>query len=275
MRPLLLLLFARMFGNSENCPYDLAASMEMLHAATLLHDDILDNATTRRGSPAAHTLHGKNAAILAGDALLAAGNAIVAAYALPSLVDCFSKATLVTASGEIQEMTALGNPELDHQSYLEIARGKTACLIAQSCRMGALFAGAPEALARQAEAFGENIGLAFQITDDALDFSPQSQTGKPAGGDLREGKLTRPLRLYRQSLPEDRRQNFDQHFRTNSFSAGELEQIVREVGAFVPQTLELARAYLDLARQNLLEFPQGREKKLLTSMVDYICERSN
>ena len=166
--------------------------MEMLHAATLLHDDVLDNADTRRGKPAAHTIFNATSTILAGDAMLAHANALVAQCGDPRLCLCFSEATSRTAAGEILEIAAQHQVETTAEEYEEIIRGKTAWLIRASCQLGALRAGADDALVEAAAAYGENIGMAFQIVDDALDFAPQSVTGKPSGGDVREGKLTRP-----------------------------------------------------------------------------------
>ena len=199
LRPLLTILMARLLGCDKKDIYDLAVTMEMLHAATLLHDDVLDNADTRRGKPAAHTIFNATSTILAGDAMLAHANALVAQCGDPRLCLCFSEATSRTAAGEILEIAAQHQVETTAEEYEEIIRGKTAWLIRASCQLGALRAGADDALVEAAAAYGENIGMAFQIVDDALDFAPQSVTGKPSGGDVREGKLTPPLRMYRDS----------------------------------------------------------------------------
>ena len=210
LRPLLTILMARLLGYDKKDIYDLAVTMEMLHAATLLHDDVLDNADTRRGKPAAHTIFNATSTILAGDAMLAHANALVAQCGDPRLCLCFSEATSRTAAGEILEIAAQHQVETTAEEYEEIIRGKTAWLIRASCQLGALRAGADDALVEAAAAYGENIGMAFQIVDDALDFAPQSVTGKPSGGDVREGKLTPPLRMYRDSLDDAARASFDQ-----------------------------------------------------------------
>lgn len=274
MRPMLTVLCARLFGREGSDIYRLASSMELLHAATLLHDDILDNAERRRGLEAAHHIYGVAATILAGDALLAHGNAIVASCGKPPLCLCFSRATIQTAAGEILEMNSLGNPDLTHAQYLEIAKGKTGCLISQSCMMGALAADATHEQAEKCASFGENLGIAFQIVDDALDFAPARQTGKPTGGDLREGKMTPPLRLYRESLDPVQRGLFDESFRQQKFSDAQAGKIIHDTAAFVPATICLADAFLEKARQALDSLPAGGEKTILLQLVDYVRNRS-
>lgn len=275
LRPLLTLLFARLFGKEGDEIYRLASSMEMLHAATLLHDDVLDNADNRRGKAAAHMVFNSTAAILGGDALLAQGNAIVASFQDTKLVECFSRATVQTAAGEILEMDSLRDPFLSLEKYLQIARGKTACLIAQSCRMGALAAIADQDLTQKSADFGENLGIAFQIVDDALDLAPQKQTGKPRGGDIREGKMTPPLFYYRQSLSESERAEFDKAFSQGNFSPEKIEQICDDCAPFIEQALTLADTYLEKAGETLLSFPDNPQKTYLRKMVDYVRQRRN
>lgn len=273
LRPVLTVLTARMLGYAGSGLYVLAASLECLHAATLLHDDILDEAATRRGKPAAHTIFGIKSTILAGDSLLALGNAIVASFNIPALCLCYSNATIQTAAGEVLEMSALRLPGLTADQYLEIARGKTACLIAQACLMGATIADAPPKLAEACAIYGENLGLAFQLVDDALDFAPEIITGKPSGGDLREGKMTPPLRLYRASLDEAGRGEFDAHFVRGDFTDSQIKSIVRDVGPFAQASLNLADECLKEAAFALAQLPSGEERQLLEQMTHYVRNR--
>ena len=268
LRPLLTILMARLLGYDKKDIYDLAVTMEMLHAATLLHDDVLDNADTRRGKPAAHTLFSATSTILAGDAMLAHANALVARCGDPRLCLCFSEATSRTAAGEILEIAAQHRVETTAEEYEEIIRGKTAWLIRASCQLGALRAGA-------AAAYGENIGMAFQIVDDALDFAPQSITGKPSGGDVREGKLTPPLRMYRDSLDDAARAAFDQAFNDASFTDGDAGRIADSIRAagFDQATRMAAEGSLDKARAALASLPSGPEQDILQQMADYVRDR--
>lgn len=275
LRPFLCVLMARLAGNYDASIYRVAATMEMLHAATLLHDDLLDQAKLRRGRTAAHIIYGDAASILAGDALLALGNSIIAECNRPILSQIYSIATMETAAGEILEMEFLRNPELSQEQYLAIARGKTACLIGQSCAMGACFGANDEEFASRAAQFGEKIGIAFQIVDDALDFSPESQTGKPEGGDLREGKLTIPLSLYRNTLDPASRKEFDRIFSSGDISSTEFARICAEIRPFASKSLEIADSYLASALELLQFFPAGEEVEVLREITSYIRDRSN
>lgn len=273
LRPLLTILFARLNGYTANDIYRLAASMELLHAATLLHDDILDNAATRRGQPAAHTIFGLAKTILAGDALLAHGNLIVASFERADLVDCYARATMETASGEILEMDMLGMGDLPASSYRTMAAAKTAALIGHACSLGARMGNASKSSEKSAQAYGNQLGLAFQFVDDMLDFAPENQTGKPAGGDLREGKMTPPLRLYRQSLSEEERTNFDKAFAAHDFNEEQISQICECVTPFIPEAFKEADACLEKARLALTLVPGGEEKGLLNDLTEYVRNR--
>lgn len=275
MRPLLTVLCARALGYREDDVYYAGAAMETLHAATLLHDDVIDNAESRRGREAAHVKFGSLRAILAGDALLALGNSVIAGFADPAMSECYSKAVMETAAGEILETDFLGDPNLSESDYLRIVVGKTACLISQACLMGALLAKAPESLARACETFGENLGVAFQIVDDALDFAPGAQTGKPRGGDLREGKMTPPIRLYRQSLSPEAGARFDAHFASGTFPAAEFSRVADAIASFADAALKFADEYLARAAAALEKLPPSEEKVVLGWMIDYVRSRQN
>ncbi|WP_165177560.1 polyprenyl synthetase family protein [Desulfovibrio sp. ZJ369] len=275
LRPLLTVLTARLLGYAAEDIYELAATMEMLHGATLLHDDVLDNALSRRGRPAAHTLFDVPTVILAGDALLAGANALVAGFDDPRLTRCFSEATSRTAAGEILEIASQGRVDLPAAEYQEVVRGKTAWLIRASCELGALRAGAEAAAVAAAGAYGENLGMAFQLVDDALDFAPSSVTGKPTGGDVREGKLTPPLRLYRLSLNREERAAFDAAFSCGLMTEHDAEAIAGRIrdAAFDAQTRLDADAYLDAARAALDNLPHLPERDLMRQMADYVRDR--
>lgn len=276
LRPLLTVLFARLFGYVKNDIYPLAVTLEMLHAATLLHDDVLDEAVSRRGKPSAHLRFGVVPVILAGDALLSHANALVAGYGDCRLSVCFSEATVRTAAGEILELDYQGRTDQGEDVYTEIITGKTAWLIRASCEMGALKAGAaPEQLAYVVR-YGLELGLAFQMVDDALDFAPASKTGKPSCGDLREGKLTPPLLLYRAGLAPDERAAFDA-----AFSAGLDEESAQRIGARIrelgldEQSRALASARLEEARAALLQLPDAPERAVLERMIAHVRDREN
>ncbi|MDO5483687.1 MAG: polyprenyl synthetase family protein [Desulfovibrionaceae bacterium] len=275
LRPFLTVLAARLLGYRDADVYDLAVTLEMLHAATLLHDDVLDNATTRRGHPAAHTLFDVTPTILAGDALLAQANAQVAGFGDTRLTRCFSEATSRTAAGEILEIAAQRRVDVSDEEYTDIVRGKTAWLIRASCEMGALLAGGSEGQVAALGAYGENVGMAFQMVDDAIDFAPESVTGKPTGGDAREGKLTPPLRLYRLSLDVAGQAAFDAAFTCGLISekdAADISGRIREAG-FDSLTRQEAERYLQAARTALDDLPDAPERELMRQMADYVRDR--
>lgn len=275
LRPLLTVITARLLGRDDAGVQRLAITLEMLHAATLLHDDVLDRALARRGRPAAHTVFNVSSVILAGDALLAHANALVAETGDPRLSRCFSEAVSRTAVGEIEEISAQRHVDVDAAAYTRIVRGKTAWLIRAACEMGALAAGADDAACQACAAYGENVGMAFQIVDDALDFAPESETGKPTGGDAREGKLTPPLRMYRESLEENERLAFDAAFCSGLLTerdAADIAARIRESG-FDTATRQQAEAFLTLARQALQALPDKPERRLLAQMADYVRDR--
>ncbi|MBR3665263.1 MAG: polyprenyl synthetase family protein [Desulfovibrio sp.] len=276
IRPLLLVLVARLLGCQGDNVYRLAVTLEMLHAATLLHDDVIDDAATRRGRPAAHTLFDQTQTILAGDALLACGNALVADFQNTALSRSFSQATSETCAGEILEIAAQRDPELSLEQYLAIISGKTAKLISCACEMGALLAEASAQQVAAAAAFGEHIGIAFQLVDDAIDFAEEGVTGKPSFGDLREGKMTYPLRCYRQNLDSDARAHFDEQFRSAAFSPEACRAIaesVRRLG-YDRSTRDFADSYLQQAEDNLMDLPDGKERTLLREMAAFVRERT-
>ena len=275
LRPLLTILMARLLGYDKKDIYDLAVTMEMLHAATLLHDDVLDNADTRRGKPAAHTIFNATSTILAGDAMLAHANALVAQCGDPRLCLCFSEATSRTAAGEILEIAAQHQVETTAEEYEEIIRGKTAWLIRASCQLGALRAGADDTLVEAAAAYGENIGMAFQIVDDALDFAPQSVTGKPSGGIVQAVAVHAQGRGQLALAHVAARAAFDQAFNDASFTDSDAERIADGIRAagFDQATRMAAEGYLDKARAALATLPSGPEQDILQQMADYVRDR--
>jgi octaprenyl-diphosphate synthase len=250
--------------------------MEFLHSATLLHDDIVDGADLRRDQATAHTLFGHTRTILAGDILLALANRLVADYDIPRLNGAMAEGIYRTAAGEILEISHLRNPGLGLGEYLDIVTGKTACLMAAACRCGALLAGAGDALVERAAGFGLNLGIAFQLVDDALDYSScRAVAGKPVGADLREGKLTLPLILYFESLDAARRARLGEGFRNASLGGEEMDAIVAEVNelGLDRKTRDVAREYLDRAAEDLAAFPESRETAVLRDTLEFLHRR--
>ena len=277
LRPLLTLLWGRMLGCKHDDLLTLGCAVEMLHAATLLHDDILDNAETRRGRAAAHTVFGITPVILAGDAMLARALLMVSGLGDTRLTSCISEAVMRTAEGEMAEFAALRDTSADHQTYLSVITGKTAWMLRAACELGALRAGAPDAVVNKAAAFGLELGIAFQMVDDSLDYAPEEETGKPSGGDLREGKITPPLLLYLESLGKQRAEIFLQGFATGLLSEEALELACREifVGGHAQKARALADPHLERAAKALAEMPEEPERLVLEQMGVYVRSRAS
>ena len=275
LRPILCLLSAGAAGHDGRNLTELAITMEMLHAATLLHDDVLDNSDTRRGSVAAHLAFGVTEAILAGDAMLACANEIVAQREMPALCRLFSRATSETAAGEILELNMAGRMDMAPKNYEAIVRGKTAWLLRASCGLGAIAAGASARIAGLLEDYGEKLGMAFQLVDDALDFAPSDTTGKPRGGDLREAKLTMPVMLFRQGLSDDARADFDRRFAARTLADDEIESLARRIHEDGPagETRLNAQKYLDEALDALNGLAPSPERAVLTEICAYVRDR--
>ena len=270
LRPLLTILTARAMGYRDDDVYPLACSLEFLHSATLLHDDIVAGATLRRGRASAHVRFGSTHTILAGDVLLALANRLVAEYDNPELTKLLSEALLQTATGEILEIAHLRDVDLPLDTYFSIITGKTAYLIQASCHCGAVLAGASPKLCQAARDLGHNIGIAFQLVDDALDYtSPATVSGKPTGGDLKEGKVTLPLLLYLQGLPFEERRRLAEDFRQDQLSAEDIEYLRGNVvaGGHAEKTREMAGESLAKAQAALAKFPPSPEAELIGDVL--------
>lgn len=275
LRPFLTIQTGRAFGGEERDLYILGAAVEMLHAATLLHDDILDNSELRRGKPAAHTLFGRSAAILAGDALLAKSMLVVSRLGDTRLTNCISEAVMRTAEGQILESGQVGNSFLSHDDYLEIIKGKTAWMLRASCELGALRAGAgPEQVSAAAE-YGMELGIAFQMVDDALDFSPSSKTGKPRGGDIREGKITPPLSFYLADQAPADAERLREAISLNKLEPAVVEDISEAIytGGYAHKTRNMAEMHIKTAETALSRFPDTPGRIILAQILCYVQSR--
>ena len=276
LRPLLAVVTAKALGCDHDDIYLLAAAVELFHAATLLHDDVLDNAATRRGVAAAHIQFGAHTAILAGDAMLARAAGIVARLDDMRLGSAFAEAVVQTAAGELAEFAAMGKIPLPHSEYIAVITGKTAWALRVACEMAAIRAGAPPDLVAAAARFGLELGIAFQMVDDALDITPSRITGKPAGGDLRERKCTPLIRFYWESLAPEQAAAFAAAFAAGAFTDGEMRDILdamRRQG-LDERTRALADTHLACAEQALAIFPAGKHKDILGRVPEYIRARA-
>ena len=277
LRPILTLLAGRMLGcNDDEALYRIGAAVEMLHGATLLHDDILDNAALRRGKAAAHTIFSPAHVILAGDVMLAKALSIVAAYGDTRLTASLSRAVMETANGQIEETANVRNLSLPYEAYLRIITGKTAWLLRTSCEMGAIYADGTDAQILAVANLGTELGIAFQLVDDILDFSPPEITGKPAGGDVLEGKMTPPIVFYLENLEGEPRHDFYEKCSTGGFTRDNVVPLCEAIQASgaLEKTKALAESHVQKALDLLVQLPAGKENTLLGKMARYITVRS-
>lgn len=277
LRPLLAACMGRLFGCNDPAVYTLAAAIEIFHVATLIHDDVLDNATTRRGILAAHEVYTPTAAILGGDAMLAHAARMVARIGSTYISEQFAEAVMATAVGEIDEFGQQGNVDLSHEDYLAVITGKTAWSLKVSCLLPAILAGASKIEEEAAAAFGLELGIAFQIVDDALDIAPQEETGKPSGGDLREGKCTPLVRFYYESLGAEEKAAFAAKFGARSFTDAEITAIIGAMRAagLDGKTRLLAETHLERAKAALALLPENKDRTILSLVPDFIKNRGN
>lgn len=281
LRPLLVVLMARAMGCQDDGVYALGATAELFHVATLLHDDILDNADLRRGRESTHRRFGVPCTLLTADAMFSRAFQALAETGDPRCVSCLCRAVIGTVDGEIMEIDNQGRTN-GLEDYYKIIEGKTAYLLRASCELGAIKANADEARIQAACDYGYNLGMAFQIVDDALDFAPSEKTGKPEGGDILEGKFTPPICYYMESLDPESRNAFRSKFAALSFTEEERAAIVEAVRAngFQERTLRLADTFLDKASNALdriaPESSQGvRAVSVLREAVSFVRNRAS
>lgn len=253
----------------------LGTSLEMIHMATLIHDDVIDESKTRRGRPTAASLVGNTAAILTGDVLLARAMRLLALDGDLTVIRTVSEAVVELAEGEVLELEARGTLDLSQTELFEILDKKTAALISCSARVGGLIGKAEPRQIEALASYGSNLGLAFQIADDILDFSgDKAKTGKPRATDFREGQTTLPLILLLGSLTTDERTFVDERF-GNGVTDAELQTIVSwmESKNTFEESRRTARQYADQAIAELESLPDSQYRDVLTHVAHFVVER--
>ena len=277
IRPALLLLSAKLCGYRDGTRnIALAAVAEYMHAATLIHDDIIDHADKRRGLPSANSTWGPQISVLAGDFLYARSLQILVADGDLGVMQAFADATVRMTEGEVLEVQMAGNLDLTYDEYLEIIISKTAALISAACRAGALIARAEASAVAALTEFGLNLGVGFQLVDDALDFvAKEDRLGKPVGNDFKEGKVTFPVLHVLRAGSEANRSRLRELAAKETIGESDLAEVkemVERHGA-VAATMEQVRTYLEKAKQSLNTFPDSTAKRSLVLMVDFVRDR--
>jgi len=276
VRPLLFLLSARMCGCQGNHLADFSTIFEYLHAATLLHDDVIDASSVRRGHSTANTIWGNQAVILVGDFLLAKALSLAVSTNKLKILQVLSHTTTQMAEGEILQLLHTGNLKITEREYFEVITRKTAILMGAACQIGAILGGAPEPQEEALARVGLNLGLTFQVVDDILDFvGEEKELGKPVCADLREGRITLPLiHALGQADPGDRERLEAMARGLQPDMVPELRELLIKYGA-LKHAQENARRHTLAAEEGLGLFPPGPEKGFLSAITAELLERTH
>jgi octaprenyl-diphosphate synthase len=277
LRPLMMVLGARLCGSRDPLLPTYATLFEYLHAATLVHDDVVDGALMRRGKPVAHTRWDSPTAVLTGDYLLARALKIATMTGRTKVIEVLSSVTEHMSQGEIQQLARKGQVDLSESEYLQIIRAKTAVLFEGAARVSALVADAPPEMEAALATYGYELGIAFQMVDDLLDYTQDSRTlGKQTGADLREGKLTLPVILTLQAADGPDRRRMTAIIQRPDFTAADFAQLVDLMTRYggIDTTRRRARECVDRAKKALAGFPASEPHQVLLDVADYALLRT-
>jgi geranylgeranyl pyrophosphate synthase len=274
LRPALALLAGQCYDYNLDQLVPLAASVELLHTATLVHDDVIDVAATRRGRPTANSTYDNAASIMLGDFMFAHAADLVARTGNVRVIRLFAHTLMLMATGELDQDVSAFDASRDVRDYLNRIGGKTASLFATACEGGAIISEAPDASIEALREYGQSLGMAFQIVDDVLDFTGDEQKmGKPVGSDLSQGTLTLPSLLLMESSPRDN--PVRRLFAAKRGGKQRLEIAVRAVleSGAIARSLEVANDFAGRARSALMALPPSESSRTLSELVDYVLAR--
>jgi octaprenyl-diphosphate synthase len=277
LRPMLTLAAAKLCGYSGGRQIVLAACIEFIHTATLLHDDVVDESDLRRGNPSANSVWGNKATVLVGDFLFSRTFEWMVEDGSLGVLAILSNTTATISEGEVMQLVTANDTKTGEGAYLDVVKNKTAKLFSAACQIGAVVAERPKEEEAALETFGTNLGIAFQLIDDALDYSSKEATlGKEIGDDFRDGKITLPVILAFHRGNEEERDFWRRTMEDQEFEDGDLERAIQlmEKHNAMADTAERARHYGAMARDALGIFPGGPEKNALINLVDFCIERA-
>ena len=276
LRPILCILASRLFGYQGDRAVKLACALEFIHTATLLHDDVIDNASLRRGKASSNALWGNTASVLVGDYLYCKATLIISDDGDFKVLDVITRATAETTEGEVLEIVKSNDFALSEETYLQIIHFKTARLIAASTHVGALLGRASEADQERLKNYGYHIGMAFQLADDSLDYvSSNEEMGKLIGTDLKEGKMTLPLIHAMKKCSPSERERIQKALQNTLAHQEDLPEIVSLIDKYqgIAYTRQKAIEFIQKAKGDLASYPEGPAKTALIQIADYIIER--
>src|SRR5215467_4795460 len=278
LRPMLTLAMAVLTGYPGDGHVKLAAAVEFMHTATLLHDDVVDESDMRRGKLAARMLWGNEASVLVGDFLLGQAFKMMVEVGSLRALEILSSAAAVIAEGEVMQLAAAKNTATTEDEYLAVIRAKTAELFAAACEVGPVIAGRAKAEQAACRSFGMNLGVAFQLVDDALDYGGKAaRLGKNVGDDFREGKITLPVVLAFRRGSDSERAFWQRALERGETAEGDIEQAITYMTRHrtLDDTIIRARHYGAIAKDALALFPASRMKHALEETVEFCIARSH
>ncbi|PLX96223.1 MAG: octaprenyl diphosphate synthase [Desulfuromonas sp.] len=276
-RPMLLLLAAKLCEYEGQHHVELAGVVEFIHTATLLHDDVVDSAELRRGNRSANTVWGNQTSVLVGDFLFAKTFSIMVGCGNLEVLRLLADTTTRMAEGEVQQLLNTCDLEVDEARYLDVIRSKTAILIAAACEVGAVLADASAEQVLAMREFGLEIGIAFQLMDDALDYvAEQKDFGKEKGHDLAEGKMTLPLIHALTQVDARQHEEVARIIEEEELSAADLEYVCELIAMNdgIEYTRKKAAERIDIAKQYLQIFPPSTAREALEILADYVVARN-
>ena len=273
LRPAITLLAGRLFTGDLASHVPLAAAVELLHTATLVHDDLIDNSATRRGNPTLNRLWNSRAAILAGDYLFAKSADLVASTENVRVMGIVARTLMIICGGELRQLFGANDWTVDRQEYYDRIYRKTASLFVMAAETGAILAGAEAQWVQALSTYGYKLGVAFQIVDDILDFtSDETQLGKPVGHDLREGTLTLPALLLLEAYPGD---NPIQRMIASGDRETEAVKAIEMIrnSTVIEDSYRIAGEFCAAAREAIRELPDDDRRRSLILLTEYVLER--
>ncbi len=278
LRPALLLLSSRLVGNASPSAIRLGAVVEIIHAATLVHDDVIDDARTRRGRPSTNVQWGNHTSVLAGDWLYMQAFQVALRERNFHILDLLIGLTQMMVEGELLQLERIGRIDVTEPDCMELVDRKTACLFSVCARLGALVSGADSQTEERLGDFAWNLGMAFQLVDDMLDFTSREKTlGKPVGNDLREGKVTLPLVYALERASAEERRRVETILRERNYETVAFPQILAMIERHqgIDRVKERANAFTEKARAIIGEFPESPYQRALYSVTELVTERDH
>ncbi|WP_298271345.1 polyprenyl synthetase family protein [Geobacter sp.] len=276
IRPALLLLSAKLCGYQGDRHVPLASVIEFIHTATLLHDDVVDNATLRRGNASANEVWGNEASVLVGDFLFSKSFSLMVDAGDLRVLKVMSNATTIIAEGEVLQLLCTSDLDMTQERYIEVVKSKTAVLLSAASEAGAILGGvSPEQVAALRD-YGMDLGIAFQLMDDTLDYTAvEEQFGKEIGHDLEEGKITLPLIHTLRKCTDEERETISDIVEKEAMEAGDFESVFTLVHKYggIQFTTEVATGYIARCKSHLEAFPDSPEKQALVELADYVVSR--